>query len=383
MTLLSVLFVTFHASAAEGIDRQRFVDIYESDSHRIAIEWLADRGIAKGYNDDTFRPDRTVNRAEAIKMIVSSKSFSDDVSCDNLQFSDVPEDSWFASFVCIAAQKKWIDAEEENRSFRPSDSINAGELSVLLARIYDLEVEKSDPWYASSVQVLADRQALPPDIEAAGQAISRGQLAEFLWRLETHPDHVLTADPQQVIAAQCNWRPMYDIPSVDDQEVTRAWMTWVNKLRVDRDLEPYSIDRQLSRSAQDWADHAKSTGSITHKRPGQTSYYDYKRMTEWFASEDLTFENIRSTTFTENIGWGVYTCSKQDCTQNFIDALRTTFDFFRSEEGKASRAHWNSMVNPDFRLAGVGIAVDQKSGKYYFTAHYGTAITSKPDPVCP
>ncbi len=359
-----------------------FSDVYESDDHAAAISWMIDEGIAKGYTDGSFRPDRRINRAEAVKLIVSAQGRHDE-ECADSAFDDVPKNAWFASFVCSAEHAGWLDEDGKNPLFRPSDTINVGELSALLARVYALDVPEGEPWYAPSMTALASRHIIPADIEAPGQSVSRSQLAEMLWRLDQNPSHVSSASSDDLLAAQCDWQPERDIPNVDDEEVVRTWMTWVNGLRVERDLEPYNLDRQLTKTAQSWAENAQRSGTITHKRTGQTAYYDYNKMEDWFASLDLSFKNVDRITFTENIGWGVYKCSKEECTGDLIKALRTTFDMYVAEEHKASKAHWNSMVNPHFRLAGIGIVTDEESGRYYFTAHYGTAITSDPDPVCP
>lgn len=382
LAIVGLMSVVSFAFAEDSNERSRFRDVYPSDKHRAAIEWMADQGIVKGYPDESFRGDRTVNRAEAVKMIVASTSDTTITQCRQTVFTDVAATDWYEPFVCVALNNNWIESNE-SQLFRPSDTINAGELSVLLARVYDLPSAKSNPWYASAMQSLGSRKVIPPDIEAAGQSVSRAQLAEFLWRLETDPDPVLHADADAVIAVKCDWQDSHDIPSVDDQEVVRAWMTWVNNLRIESGLVPYTVDRQLTRTAQEWSDYANDVGYITHKRNGQTSYYDYARMADWFSDREIEFKNIQSSTFTENIGWGVYNCSKADCTQELIDALRTTFNFYLAEKDKASRPHYNSMMNDQFRLAGIGITVNYQTGRYYFTAHYGTAITSKPDPVCP
>jgi hypothetical protein len=108
-------------------------------------------------------------------------------------------------------------------------------------------------------------------------------------------------------------------------------------------------------------------------------------MTDWFENLGLSFANRGGSLFTENIGWGMYRCGEDeaDCTGTLIDSIRTTYDFFRSEEPLAYRPHFDSMINPEYRLAGLGISVDQSSGKYYLTAHYATDIESDPQPVCP
>ena len=102
-------------------------------------------------------------------------------------------------------------------------------------------------------------------------------------------------------------------------------------------------------------------------------------MGAWFESLGLEFKNIGGITYTENIGWGPYSCSEEDCTEELEDALRSTFDFFMSEAGQAYRPHYNSVMNNGFKEMGLGIAVDERAKRYYVTVHYGTQIVSGPE----
>ena len=106
-------------------------------------------------------------------------------------------------------------------------------------------------------------------------------------------------------------------------------------------------------------------------------------MVKWFDALGLDFENDHRVTFTENIGWGVYSCTKKDCTQDMIKAVRSTFDIYMAEKGEASSAHYNSIMNKYFNEVGIGIALRPDLKKYFLTIHYATKITSALPPVCP
>ncbi len=119
---------------------------------------------------------------------------------------------------------------------------------------------------------------------------------------------------------------------------------------------------------------------MEHKRDGTTAYYDYGAIKNWFQHLGLEFKNVKSITFTENIGRGPYSCNESDCTQKLLKAIRYSFDYYLAEEGKAYRPHFNAIVNPSFQMIGFGLAV--KNGQYYLTAHFGTEIVSSPLQVC-
>lgn len=370
--------ITLHASGFV------FSDVYDVHIHTPAIRWMTAAGVTKGYADGSYRPDRKVNRAEVIKMTVLAKGLQQEVeNCREVFSNDVHKDDWFAPYVCVAHRHAWIQLSDDNPTVRPSDLMNVGEASAFLARAYALPFEEDVPWYAPSIRALAMQKAIPQDVEAVGQNITRGQIADMLWRLEENPEDVEFVSAEQLLNATCSWQSPLYIQGVDVSEISRGWLMWVNAIRLERGLAPLILNAQLSKTAQEWSDVAKNNGNISHKRANQTSYYDYDRMQQWFADRELIFKNTHRTTFTENIGWGVYTCTSKDCTQDLLTSVRTTFDYFVSEEQKEYRPHWNSMINPYFKIAGIGIAVDASKNTYYITVHYATSITSEPRPICP
>lgn len=387
--MLSLLagIIAFFVPASFAVEGT-FDDVPSTAIYADAIEYLRSREIISGYKDNTFRPERTVNRAEFVKvltkLLISPNDIDECLRTDRSQFSDVPVTSWFAPFVCAAKKEGLIDATAGS-AFRPSDTINIAEASKILSMAFRLQSVSADSqlWYRPYVTALAGAGVLPVGIKATGESLTRGAMAEMLWRLKEGKKDLAAADAPTLIAAQCDWFADEAIPRVDLQEVRRIWTQWINNVRADMNLAPYTQDKQLTKTATLWSQRARDVGGITHKRPGQTAYYDYKGIEGWFATQNIDFANVKSATFTENIGWGVYQCKKDDCTQDLLAAVRTTFDFYMSEKGKAYSPHYNSIVKPEFRLMGTGIAVDAARGRYYLTAHYATSIASDPAPVCP
>ncbi len=175
-----------------------------------------------------------------------------------------------------------------------------------------------------------------------------------------------------------------DIPKVSDVRVSRMWLSWINRLRKAEGVPSVKYSDALNATALEWSTAAASAGTITHSRPGQTLYYDYPRMVSWFAERGLTFENVSSTTFTENIGWGTYSCkeTQRDCTRNLIRSIRSTLSFYLAEKGKQHRPHYNSIMNPKFTITGLGIALNAEQNKYFLTVHYGTTLIDTEADTC-
>ena len=145
-------------------------------------------------------------------------------------------------------------------------------------------------------------------------------------------------------------------------------------------MSAYVHDEQLDRTALIWSEYGRSEGKMTHTRPGTTAYYDYYAILNWFADLGLTFTSVGGYTFTENIGRGPYSCSADDCTDELLDAIEYTFDYYMSEAGSSYRPHYNSIMNSEFQKIGFGLVVSDSS--YFMTIHYATEITSSVAPAC-
>ena len=163
---------------------------------------------------------------------------------------------------------------------------------------------------------------------------------------------------------------------VDKQKAAQYWMDLNNDERESRGLYDYTFDSRLNNSAQNWSEYQKSISTATHKRNPNDAYYDYQKITNWLASEWVVCKNIDKFTHTENVGWGGYTCSDDDCTDELQTAMTRTFDFYMSEEPE-NGPHFRSIVNEYFTQIWVWISVKQVRQNYYefySTIHYCTQV---------
>jgi hypothetical protein len=194
--LLSVLVVLPSASAlAAG-----FPDVPTSHSHYDAIVYVQSEGIVSGYSDSTFRPDTTINRAEFTKIIVKSMHTEEEIQkCDSLGFSDLQYGAWYVPYICMA-QKDQLISGYPNGTFGPEKTINFVEAAKILSNVFNTlntfcsgpaPIAGSDgcpttsghPWYEWFVRSLEYWKAIPLSITSFDQNITRGEMAEMIWRL--------------------------------------------------------------------------------------------------------------------------------------------------------------------------------------------------------
>lgn len=110
-----------------------FVDIEGHWAQDILENWI-EAGLISGYEDGTFRPDEDVTRAEFVALVNRSFGFTER---QENHFTDVPLDAWFSGHVDRAVAADYISGYEDG-TFRPQRSISRQEAAYISARLQDL-----------------------------------------------------------------------------------------------------------------------------------------------------------------------------------------------------------------------------------------------------
>lgn len=105
-----------------------------------AIEYMVSKKILNGYEDGTFRPERTVTRAEFIKMLDETFGLTAQTS---ISYGDVKESDWFYSYVAKAAAQGYL--LNYGSSLNPTGTLSRQEAAALLTRYLDLDASKKAP----------------------------------------------------------------------------------------------------------------------------------------------------------------------------------------------------------------------------------------------
>jgi hypothetical protein len=135
-----------------------FTDLAPTDNAYAAVAALQLRGIISGYPDGTFRPQRSVNRAEWLKMLIPAFRFDAEQKPESC-FSDVSTE-WFSPFVCAAKRLAWVVGYPDG-TFRPDTAVNRAEAIKMLINamnvppvtLGDLPSDvPADSWFAPYVR---------------------------------------------------------------------------------------------------------------------------------------------------------------------------------------------------------------------------------------
>ena len=128
------------------------------NKNETAITYLYDHGVIQGYPDGTFQPERTVNRAELLKILVGGKGVIPTTDTYNNCFPDVT-DEWFAPWVCYAKTQGWVEGYPDG-TFKPANEVNKVESLKMLVKSQEYVIPgvltptplfddvTSDQWYS-------------------------------------------------------------------------------------------------------------------------------------------------------------------------------------------------------------------------------------------
>lgn len=175
VTALFSIFLITNVSAA-------FDDVSNGHMYDDAIDFVEDENIVNGYSDGTFRPDNLITRAEFTKIIVNALYDEDEIEdCNDEVFDDVDNDNKFFEYICLAEEKDIVSGYSDDR-FRPDEYITLGEASKILAEAYNFLSDRND--LRVYAEELIERRAIPEELRALNEYVTRGQMAEMVYRIE-------------------------------------------------------------------------------------------------------------------------------------------------------------------------------------------------------
>lgn len=165
-----------------------FPDVLFGQYGYTAIMDLAGRRIVQGYDDGSFRPYATVNRAEFAKMLVGGlhrEKLLQETGC----FPDIRSE-WFSSFVCTAKRMSWIMGYPDGR-FHPGQTISKAEamkiiiesLGVPLDSVAALPPGTPDgQWYTPYIRKAMELKLILEPAFNPDSAVVRADAAVWMYR---------------------------------------------------------------------------------------------------------------------------------------------------------------------------------------------------------
>ena len=112
-------------------------DIYYHWARQNIVEMVED-GLVQGYPDGTFRPDRSLSRAEFYALLVRFKKIPLE-SHPTPSFQDLPPDHWGYPYVETAKKAGYLGLFSQSVQLEPDGPITRGEMVLAAVRALNLE----------------------------------------------------------------------------------------------------------------------------------------------------------------------------------------------------------------------------------------------------
>lgn len=109
-------------------------DVKDHWAEKVILEWT-NNGLARGYPDNTFKPNNHITRAEFMNLVNNAFLFTKE---ESIEFADVQEDKWYYSAIKRAKAAGYITGFPDG-TIKPENPITRQEVAAIIARILNLE----------------------------------------------------------------------------------------------------------------------------------------------------------------------------------------------------------------------------------------------------
>lgn len=142
LLVLSMIFTllpvqAFAADAAKPVDTANpFEDVTQGSWYYDAVQYVRVNGLFYGTSKTTFWPEGTMTRGMFVTVLGRMAGVNPDNYAGPSQFTDVPENAWYAPYVAWAA-KYGITTGTGGGKFSPNAYINRQEMAVFFVRYFE------------------------------------------------------------------------------------------------------------------------------------------------------------------------------------------------------------------------------------------------------
>lgn len=180
--------------ASPTLTYAEFVDVPKIHDNFIAINYLDENFIVRGYEDGTFKPDQLVNRVEALKIILEGNNIKVSEEFEDPGFSDVSTSDWFGKYVA-SAKSLGIVSGNPDGTFAPARNVAKAEFLKMLLNTNSFKPEKwenkamfpdvpENAWYNPYMNYAGQSGLIIADTNGnlnPGKFLTRAEVAEIFY----------------------------------------------------------------------------------------------------------------------------------------------------------------------------------------------------------
>ncbi len=130
---VSAIFARLTENSAPANYSPKFSDVRAYDWFCDSVMKLSNKDIIKGYPDGTFKPNKSITRAEFA--VIASKYIKNPKAADET-FSDVPMNHWAKDAIAKVKAEGWISGYTDG-TFKPDAPITRAEAVSIVNRMFD------------------------------------------------------------------------------------------------------------------------------------------------------------------------------------------------------------------------------------------------------
>lgn len=165
-----------------------------SDVEKDSLTYLYRHDYVDGFPDGTFKPSQEIARVELIKLILDASQI--ELLPEKKCFPDLEAGSWYEPYVCTAKALGVVKGYPDG-SFKPEQSVNNAEALKIIAEVQNWELSTGNPpiitkgfkdveensWYYDYVNAARQYSYIDQvDLFKPGNPVARGSAAEILFR---------------------------------------------------------------------------------------------------------------------------------------------------------------------------------------------------------
>lgn len=175
-----VLVIAMVLSSMSFAFASTFEDV--TGDYEDAINTLVALGVVTGYEDGTYRPEKTVTRAEMAKLIVELLGYGDLVAGSKSNFADT-QGHWADAWIALAAGKGLVVGTGDGK-FTPDRTVSYDEAITMVVRALgytDNCNELKNMTWPTNFKVKAAELKLTKDVAMNTTGADRGGVAQLMF----------------------------------------------------------------------------------------------------------------------------------------------------------------------------------------------------------
>jgi len=167
----------------DGNTEQLFNDLNLLHPYARAILWAKNNDVVGGYPDGSFRPTKKVNRVEFLKVVLEAVGADISKATKVANFPDTSKEAWYAGYLNYAVTNGIVDGYPDG-TFKPENTVNFAEALKIAYEAFQVPTSNvSGEWYEKYLSHAKNNDILFEKDIAAAANVSRQDLVWIVWSL--------------------------------------------------------------------------------------------------------------------------------------------------------------------------------------------------------